>query len=110
LLPHEFYAMAEGYKYKQYVLSCEKRRATFLMVAPNIKNPNYEKFCRELWPLQFDNYDEREDRRKKPPVIESGLWNALQKQMNVNPESPESSSGSGDYERILEKHKNLTHG
>ena len=74
LLPHELSSMAEGYRAKQYKLSCEKRHAAFLSILPFTKDVSLDKFNRDFWPLQGDKREEQEEGR---PVIDKELWNKI---------------------------------
>lgn len=99
LLPREFRSLVDGYNYKQYRLSSEKRYAAYISILPFTKDLTLQKFCSDIWPLSMD--EKPEDKKIiAPSVIDNDLWKSLQKQMNVK----------SDYEIILEKHKNLTNG
>ena len=74
LLPHELSSMAEGYRAKQYKLSCERRHAAFLSILPFTKDVSLDKFNRDFWPLAGDRREEPEEGR---PVIEAELWNKI---------------------------------
>lgn len=73
--------MAEGYRAKQYKLSCEKRHAAFLSILPFTKDVSLDKFNRDFWPLQGDRVPD--DEVKEMPVIDAELWNKILKRHNI---------------------------
>jgi hypothetical protein len=98
LLPDEFISMTNGYLLKRYIMSHEHRHATFISVLPFFKDITFERFCREMWPLDLDKkylFGERE--QKEIPMASHELWTALKKHMSED-------QSKKDYEDILKRH------
>ena len=74
LLPHELSSMVEGYRAKQYKLSCERRHAAYLSILPFSKDVTAAMFNRDFWPLAGDKQKEIEEGR---PTVDIELWNKI---------------------------------
>jgi len=74
LLPHELSSMVEGYRTKQYKLSCERRHAAYLSILPFSKDVTLAMFNRDFWPLAGDKVQDIEEGR---PVVDKELWEKI---------------------------------
>jgi hypothetical protein len=92
MLPREFAAKVEGYKRKILRKSSEKRKAAFIIISPHIKDLPFEKFCREFWPLDGDEFGESKG-GFDTTNIDPEIWKAVKKQQNLQ-----------DYNTIMQEH------
>jgi hypothetical protein len=61
-----------------------------------MKEQNYERFCRELWPLEIDKRKESYE----PVTVDPDMWKEIRKQMNRKTDKEE-------FKRIVEKHDKI---
>lgn len=95
MLPKDFAAKVTGYTKRLYRQSSELRRAAFIIISPHVTDLPYEKYCREIYPLQGDEFELSTGRIYEQQASPE-MWEALKKRKAEVKEK--------EYETILQSH------
>lgn len=64
MLPKDFEALFTGYNRRIKYQSSELRRATFITILPHVKDLNFDKFCRDFWPIESSDAPVKKEIKK----------------------------------------------